>query len=173
LALSLCLILALAALFACDGDSGSDNSAPLPTGSDGAFLARITFVSADGNDLELLAEIADAPAERGRGLMSRQSLPDNQSMLFVYEQEGQYSFWMKDTPLPLSIAFIKGDGRIVGIEEMEPLSLDGHSGDEPYLYVLEANQGWFTANGIAAGAQARITLPDPTPTAEPSPSASP
>ncbi len=140
----------------------------VPTGSDGAPLTRITFVNKEGDEIDLFVEVADTPEERQRGLMFRQSMPENQGMLFVFEQEGQYSFYMRDTLLPLSIAFVEGEGDILEIEDMQPLTEDLHSPDEPYLYAIEANQGWFDRHGIGAGAGVRIARVTPAPSPSPS-----
>ena len=148
----------------CNDDGGE----PVPTGSDGAPLTRITFVNKEGDEIDLFVEVVDTPEERGRGLMFRQSMPENQGMLFVFEQEGQYSFYMKDTLLPLSIAFVEGEGDILEIEDMQPLTEDLHSPDEPYLYAIEANQGWFDRHGIGAGAGVRIARVTPAPSPSPS-----
>ena len=116
---------------------------PCPRGSDGASLTRLTFVNKDNSEVDILVETADTPEERSVGLMHRESLPEDQGMLFIFEQEGQHSFYMRNTLIPLSIAFIEGEGAIVEIEDMEPLTDDLHSGPEPYLYAIEVNQGWF------------------------------
>jgi uncharacterized membrane protein (UPF0127 family) len=108
--------------------------------------------------VDLLVEIADSPEERSRGLMFRESLPEDQGMLFIFESDGQHNFYMRNTLVPLSIAFIKADGTIVEIEDMEPQTEELHSGPEPYRYAVEANQGWFERNGIRAGG-ARALIP--------------
>jgi uncharacterized protein len=146
-----------------DGEGG-----PVPTGSDGAPLTRITFVNKEGDESDLFVEVVDTAEERQRGLMFRESMPENQGMLFVFEQEGQYSFYMRDTLLPLSIAFVEGEGDIIEIEDMQPLTEDLHSPDEPYLYAIEANQGWFDRHGIGAGAGVRIARVTPAPSPSPS-----
>jgi uncharacterized membrane protein (UPF0127 family) len=124
----------------------------------------LTFVNKDGTEVDLLVETADAPEERSVGLMSRESLPEDQGMLFVFEQEGQHTFYMRNTLIPLSIAFIESEGSIIEIEDMEPLTETLHSADEPYLYAIEANRGWFARNGIAAGSEVRIARTAPTAT---------
>ena len=160
---------AAVALAACSGDAAEPT--PVPTGSDGAFLTRLTFVNKDGSEVDLLVEVADAPEERTRGLMFRESLPEDQGMLFVFEQEAQHSFWMRDTLIPLSIAFIEGEGDIIDIQDMEPLDETYHKAEEPYLYAIEANGGWFDRNGIGIGSGVRIarTAPAATPVLSPSP----
>jgi hypothetical protein len=152
--------LLLGAIASCGGD-GNDNVNVVPTGSDGAGLTRLVFEKEDGSEKALFVEVADSSAERGRGLMLRESLPEGQGMLFVFEQDGQHAFYMRDTLIPLSIAFVKGDGTIVEIEDMEPQTEELHSGPEPYRYTVEANQGWFARNGIEAGSQ--VLIPALTP----------
>ena len=97
------------------------------------------------------AEIADTPQSRGRGLMQRDRLCANCGMLFVFEKAGRYRFWMKDTPLPLSIAFITADGSIINVAEMQPYTTDSHGAEGEALYALEMNRSWFTRNGIKPG----------------------
>ena len=99
------------------------------------------------------AQVAARPDERMTGLMHRKSMPQHEGMLFVFEQPSQQCFWMKNTLLPLSIAFIADDGRIVNIDEMAPQTLDSHCSKEPVRYVLEMNTGWFARKGIKAGAK--------------------
>lgn len=97
------------------------------------------------------AEIADTPETRSRGLMHRETLPDDHGMIFVYPTAGPLSFWMKNTPLPLDIAFIREDGTIVSIRAMAPQSLRSHRTPSPVPYALEMNQGWFEEHGIGVG----------------------
>ena len=97
------------------------------------------------------AEIADTPQSRKHGLSQRTTLCPNCGMLFVFAQPDRYHFWMKDTPLPLSIAFIAADGAILNIDEMQPNTSHTHSAQGNALYALEMNGGWFARNGIQAG----------------------
>ncbi|HYG46266.1 MAG TPA: DUF192 domain-containing protein [Bordetella sp.] len=97
------------------------------------------------------AEIADTEGTRRVGLMHRQSLPDNHGMLFVFELPDLQCFWMRNTPLPLSIAFIADDGAIVNIADMAPQTDDAHCSARPVRYALEMAQGWFASHGIQAG----------------------
>jgi len=76
-------------------------------------------------------------------------------MLFVFEQPGQQCFWMKNTLIPLSVAFLADDGSVVNIEEMAPQTLDGHCSTKPVRFVLEMNQGWFAKRGIKPGSKLR------------------
>ena len=97
------------------------------------------------------AEIANTPQSRERGLMQRDYLCTNCGMLFVFPKAGRLSFWTKNTPLPLSIAFIAADGAILNIEEMRPNTTDTHSARGDALYALEMNKGWFAGNKIKQG----------------------
>lgn len=103
------------------------------------------------NDREIWVEVAKTPNERAKGLMGRKHLGQHDGMFFMFERERYHSFWMKDTLIPLSIAFIDKDGRIVGITDMKPLTLESHHPPVPILYALEMKRGWFSANGINVG----------------------
>jgi uncharacterized protein len=96
------------------------------------------------------AEIAATPASRSLGLMNRKELCADCGMLFVFEQAGNYAFWMKNTLLPLSIAFIAADGSIINIDEMQANTTDIHQARGMALYALEMNGNWFADNGINA-----------------------
>ena len=101
----------------------------------------------------ITAEVAQTPAQRQIGLMHRPSMPANDGMLFVFEERGMHCFWMKNTLLPLAIAFIADDGRIVNIAEMQAGSETSHCPRQPVRYALEMNQGWFAKRGFKAGAR--------------------
>lgn len=106
------------------------------------------------------AEIANTPQARERGLMYRQSLCPDCGMLFVFAKAGRPSFWMKNTLLPLSVAFITTDGFILNIEEMQPNTINIHrSRGGNALYALEMNSGWFARNGIRQGDQVQGLIP--------------
>jgi uncharacterized membrane protein (UPF0127 family) len=100
---------------------------------------------------EIRVEVAKTPEERARGLMGRRSLGKDEGMLFIFEKEDYHGFWMKNTYIPLSIAFIDKEGRIAKITDMKPLSLETHDPPRPILYALEMNKGWFSANGFKVG----------------------
>jgi uncharacterized membrane protein (UPF0127 family) len=100
---------------------------------------------------EIWVEVAKTPEELNRGLMGRSSLGKDEGMLFVFENEDYHSFWMKDTRIPLSIAFIDKEGRIVNIQDMRPLTLESHTPPQTILYALEMKKGWFFSNGVKAG----------------------
>ena len=99
------------------------------------------------------AELAQSPDQRAIGLMHRKSMPANDGMLFVFEQPAAQCFWMKNTLLPLSIAFVTDDGTVSSIEEMPTGSLDSHCSRRPVRYALEMNQGWFAKRGIKPGSK--------------------
>lgn len=140
-------------------------------------LPRITFTTAGGEQVKLAVEVADEGQEMGCGLMHRTSLPEEQGMLFAYERDGQTGgFWMRNTLIPLAIAYVAGDGRIVDIIEMQETATgvtpyrtqDGGrvlvpDGQAPppglpifaypprgsYQYAIEANKGWYDRHSIA------------------------
>ena len=90
--------------------------------------------------------------------MSRQQLPEDVGMLFAFPQDTGTAFWMKDTVIPLSIAFVTADGAILDIQDMEPLSETLHQAPQPFRYALEVNQGWFQRHRIVAGD--RLEIPE-------------
>ena len=98
-------------------------------------------------------EVATTEEEKRTGLMYRKEMPAHEGMLFVFEQPSQQCFWMKNTLLPLSVAFVADDGTIVNIEEMAPQTLDSHCSQKPVRYVLEMNKGWFARKGIKPGSK--------------------
>ena len=99
------------------------------------------------------AQVAAAPQERQIGLMFRREMPQHEGMLFVFEQPATQCFWMKNTLLPLTAAFVADDGSVVNLADMKPMSEDSHCSAKPVRYVLEMNQGWFARRGIKAGAK--------------------
>lgn len=101
---------------------------------------------------KVTAEVAATPQERAQGLMNRFSLQPDNGMLFVFERPEPLKFWMKNTFIPLSIAFIGADGKIINIEDMKPQSEESHWSKGPALYALEMKKGWFAERGIGPGA---------------------
>ncbi len=97
------------------------------------------------------AEVASTQTSQQLGLMYRKSMPEQNGMLFVFEQKAGHCFWMKNTLLPLAIAFIDDDGKIVNIEEMKPQSEDNHCPSKPIRYALEMNANWFEKRQIKPG----------------------
>jgi uncharacterized protein len=96
-------------------------------------------------------QVASTPEQRSTGLMWRQEMPANEGMLFVFEQPAPQCFWMKNTLLPLTAAFVADDGTIVNLADMKPQTTDSHCSSQPVRFVLEMNQGWFARRGIGAG----------------------
>jgi uncharacterized protein len=96
-------------------------------------------------------QLALSPEHRTIGLMFRKEMPQNEGMLFVFEQASNQCFWMKNTLLPLTAAFVADDGTIVNLADMKPQTTDSHCSAKPVRYVLEMNQGWFAKRGINAG----------------------
>jgi len=101
------------------------------------------------------AEVAATPEQREIGLMFRTSMPAGDGMLFVFERPSKQCFWMKNTLIPLSVAFLGDDGSVVNIEDMKPRTLDSHCSTQPVRFVLEMNEGWFAKRGIRAGSRVR------------------
>jgi len=122
-----------------------------------AFSQSIQKVPLYFHHKEIWVEVAKTPEEISHGLMGRKHLGKDEGMLFIFETEGYHSFWMKDTLIPLSIAFIDKDGRIVWITDMKPLTLDSHVPTEPILYGLEMNKGWFSSHGLKVGDTIRFS----------------
>ena len=100
-------------------------------------------------------QLATAPAQRQIGLMHRKEMPQHEGMLFVFEQPAVQCFWMKNTLIPLTAAFVADDGAIVNLADMKPLDESSHCSAEPVRYVLEMNQGWFEQRHLKAGAKLR------------------
>ncbi len=108
----------------------------------------------------LHAEVADGEPAREQGLMFRRDLPKDGGMLFVFDEPHRSSFWMKNTPLPLSIAFLDADRRILNVEQMAPFDdRTFHRSAGLALYAVEAHRGWFEARGIGAGVRAEFEWP--------------
>jgi uncharacterized membrane protein (UPF0127 family) len=102
--------------------------------------------------VRISVEVANNPEDRATGLMFRSALEPDQGMLFVFDEAGIYPFYMKNTKIPLSIAFIDKNGIIINIQQMTPLDEQNlHYSAKPFLFSLEVNQGWFLQNGIKEG----------------------
>jgi uncharacterized protein len=106
----------------------------------------------------LWLELARTPAEKQVGLMYRESMPWENGMLFVYDRPATEGYWMRNTLIPLSIAWIERDGTIVDIQDMQPQSDEVHYPSGQYWFALEANQGWFFENGVGIGQQVIFCL---------------
>jgi uncharacterized protein len=97
------------------------------------------------------AEVAANQSQREQGLMFREKMAPNSGMVFVFDAPSPQCMWMKNTLLPLSVAFIDAEGRIVNVEDMQPQTLDSHCSKKPVLYALEMNLGWFKQKNIKPG----------------------
>jgi uncharacterized protein len=106
-------------------------------------------VSVEGYEVD--CEVADTDASRMRGLMHREELPQGTGMLFVFPWSSQQSFWMRDTPMPLDVAFADARGKILNIESGKPLSERKMLSQGPAMYVLEVSKGWFALRGLEPG----------------------
>ena len=104
------------------------------------------------------AQVALTPEQRQIGLMNRKEMPQHEGMIFVFEEPTKQCFWMKNTLLPLTAAFVADDGTIVNLVDMKPQTLDAHCSEKPVRYVLEMNKGWFDKKGLKAGAKLQGTL---------------
>jgi len=96
-------------------------------------------------------QVAASPEQRSTGLMFRQQMPQSEGMLFIFDHPSEQCFWMKNTLLPLTAAFVADDGTIVNLADMKPQTTESHCSAKPVRFVLEMNQGWFTKKGIKAG----------------------
>lgn len=100
-------------------------------------------------DVEVAADLKN----RMQGLMGRRAMAPQQGMLFVFPEVARHCMWMKNTFLPLSVAFLDEEGKIINIEDMEPETLDSHCAAKPARYALEMNRGWFAGKGVKPGAR--------------------
>ena len=116
---------------------------------------RLPTVSLGAGMHIIKAEVALTPEQHQIGLMHRTRMGANEGMLFVFDRPGQQCFWMKNTLIPLQIAFVADDGTVVNLAEMKPHSLDSHCSTRPVRFVLEMNTGWFSKRGVKPGAQLR------------------
>jgi uncharacterized protein len=151
------LLLYFLALAGCDGGSAGGEPPDKASASD---LSIVTIDASGGGEVEVRVEIADDASERARGLMYRTALAENRGMLFVFPNEERLSFWMKNTLIPLSVAFMDSERRIVDIQDMKPLDDDPPSyvSAEPARYALEVNQGFFEERGIEVGDSAELPV---------------
>jgi uncharacterized membrane protein (UPF0127 family) len=99
----------------------------------------------------LKVEVADTPDSRSRGLMYREKMAANDGMLFIFDELAYHAMWMMNTYIPLSVAFLDNEGRILNILDMEPRTQDTHAATGPARYAIETNKGWFAAKKVKAG----------------------
>jgi uncharacterized membrane protein (UPF0127 family) len=111
----------------------------------------VKIIRQDGSEFIVKAEIAIKPEDRNHGFMERKNIPDGTGMLFIFERDQTLSFWMKNTPHPLSIAYIDSKGKIRNIFDMNPYSTDSIISTVSVRYALEVPQGWYKKNGITEG----------------------
>lgn len=126
-----------------------------PANDDGRPQAGLPVTELTAGMFRIQAMVAHTPQQREIGLMHRREMPQHEGMLFVFESPGVQCFWMKNTLIPLTAAFIADDGRIVNLADMQPRSLASHCSAEPVRYVLEMNQGWFASKNVQAGSVLR------------------
>ena len=125
-----------------------------PAGAQNALQGqpqRLPAITLQAGMHNIRAEVARSEDERQTGLMFRREMAAHEGMLFIFDEREPRCFWMKNTPLPLSIAFIADDGTIVDLLDMQPQSLDNHCSSKPVRYALEMNQGWFARRAIKPG----------------------
>ncbi len=135
-------VLATALMFVSAGTSAQSPAVP----QQGLPLTELT-----AGMHRIVAEVAADHASRATGLMYRRSLAPSHGMLFVFQDKSPKCFWMRNTLMPLSIAFLDDDGRIVNIEDMAPMTENSHCSREPVRFALEMEQGWFQRRGVNAG----------------------
>ncbi len=129
-----------------DGTTGRHESGP--------------YVTLNINGRPLRVEVARTPSERQKGLMHREHMEPDEGMLFVFTEDRILSFWMKDTGIPLSIAFLDKNGKVTDILDMEPFSLDAVYSSAPCRYAIEAQKGFFRRAGLRAGDTVRLDIID-------------
>lgn len=113
-------------------------------------LPRVTLIAGFHR---IDAQVASTPEQTATGLMYRRDMPQHEGMLFVFAQPARQCFWMKNTQLALTAAFVADDGTIVNLEDMQPQTTTAHCSAKPVRFVLEMNQGWFAKKGLKAGAR--------------------
>ena len=122
----------------------------LVTTAQAGSLPVIRLTAGSGN---LEVEVASNKGQRSLGLMNRISMPESRGMLFVYPAPAYFCMWMKNTKIPLSVAFIDAQGQVINIEDMAPQTETNHCTARNATYALEANRGWFAKHGVSAGSQ--------------------
>ena len=161
---TLTIAFVLLLLAGCGGssDAGASSSPESEASDDGSAAnasgLRTLTIASGGEEVEVRVEIADSPDEQARGLMNRTALAEDRGMLFVFEEEQELSFWMKNTLIPLSIAYMDSEGHIVDIQDMKPLDDEEphYVSAEPARYALEVNQGFFEERGVEVGNRAEL-----------------
>ena len=124
-----------------------------PAGAQDAPQTGLPRVELTAGFHRIDAQVASTPQSRQTGLMYRKEMPLHEGMLFVFEQPAVQCFWMKNTLIPLTAAFVDDDGTIVNLEDMKPQTLDSHCSTKPVRFVLEMNKGWFAQKGVKPGSR--------------------
>jgi len=140
--------MALVGLVACGGPDHHPDRPP-------------STVAFDGSDAVLYVDVADTAQEQQKGLMGVATLPADEGMAFVFEKPVDSTFWMKDTLIPLSIAFVDDSGRMIGVRDLEPCEADPcptYGANQPFVLAIEANLGWFDRAGIEVGDHAELSV---------------
>jgi uncharacterized protein len=115
----------------------------------------------DENDAVLYVDVAETAQEQQKGLMGVKRLPADEGMAFVFDQPSDSTFWMKDTLIPLSIAFVDENDRVIGVRDMPPCETDAcprYGVDDPYVLAIEANLGWFEEAGVEVGDHVELSI---------------
>ena len=119
--------------------------------TDGQAQMQLPRVTLQAGMHRIDAQVAQTSEQRQIGLMYRKEMPRHEGMLFVFEQAGQQCFWMRNTRLPLTAAFVADDGTLVNLADMKPMTDDAHCSNKPVRFVLEMNLGWFASKNLKAG----------------------
>ena len=119
----------------------------------GAPQTTLPRIKLQAGMFQIDAQVAQTQEQRSIGLMYRTEMPQHEGMLFVFEQPATQCFWMKNTLLPLTAAFVADDGTIVNLADMKPHTTDSHCSEKPVRFVLEMHQGWFAKKGLKAGSR--------------------
>ena len=135
-----------------------------PAWSQGTPQTQLQRITLSAGIHQIDTQVALTPEQHQIGLMFRTEMPQNEGMIFVFQAPSKQCFWMKNTVLPLTAAFVADDGTIVNLEDMKPQTTDSHCSLRPVRYVLEMNQGWFAKKGIKAGSKlnGKIFTPEGT-----------
>ena len=129
--------------------------AAVPAAMAASAADRVTI---DANGHRILAEVADTPDARDRGLMFRTAMPADHGMLFVYPNDARHCMWMRNTYVPLSVAFLDEHGRVINTDEMVPRTDTSHCAAGPARFVLEMPAGWFLQHGVGGGTRLNFTV---------------
>jgi uncharacterized membrane protein (UPF0127 family) len=153
------IVLLAIVLAGCSNPAPDASPEPTPTNPPAPSDRPASTVEFRDADARLFVEVAATPEDRRRGLMGVTELPADEGMAFLFDEPVSTSFWMKGTLIPLSIAFVGKDARVIGILDMEPCDADPcptYGVDRPFVLAIEANVGWFEEHGVAEGDRAHL-----------------